>query len=95
MKHDIFEQEILPLFEDTRSDWLQIARAEAKRLGKLQPMVSADDVRRNCPPPLGKDPRVMGSIFYPRSDWIRLKVSRSDRRTCHNRPITFWQYRYR
>ena len=90
INRDLFEQAVLPLFEENRADWLADARAVALSLGEAQTEVSIDDVRKRLPPPMGQDPRVMGAVFE-RKYWTRVRVERSARRRCHNRPITIWQ----
>lgn len=91
-KPNLFEQIVLPLFEEHREDWLDAARMAAVRLGKSQPVVTIDDVREVCPPPPGVDPRVMGAVFWPRDVWERVGFVSSKRKACHNRPVA--QHRY-
>jgi hypothetical protein len=89
MKHaqpSLFDRDILPLFEEHRRDWLEHARTVAFRLGTTGRAITVDDVRALVPPPAHVDPRVMGAIFRT-SDWEPIGYVRSDRRTCHNRPI--------
>jgi len=82
----IFEQEVLPLFEETRKEWLARARRVAFQIGLQQKEVTINDVRAVIPPPEEVDPRVMGAVFV-RQDWILLRRERSNRKRCHNRPI--------
>ena len=81
----LFETEVLPRFEAMRSEWLEGARAVARRLG-ADGAVTVNDVRRLCPLPPGIDPRVMGAVFN-KSEWVCVGYKRSSRSTCHNRPI--------
>ena len=82
----IFDQEVLPLFEQNRAQWLAAARAAAEKLGREQTTVSIDDVRAVCPPPANIDPRVNGAIFNSKR-WELVGYRQSDRKTCHGRPI--------
>lgn len=88
----IFDAEIMPLFEAHRSTWLAEARAVARHLGRDGGLVTVNDVRRICPPPVGADPRVMGAVFT-RSEWRNMGAENSDRRTCHGRPISVFRLR--
>lgn len=58
----VFVQEILPLFDNARAEWLAVARESAYQLGQ-RGRVTIDDVRLVCPPPSDVDPRVMGAVF--------------------------------
>ena len=86
---DLFEDKILPRYEQHRGDWLAEARRVALELGRQRERVCVDDVRRICPPPAGQDPRVMGAIFRS-GPWQKVGMSNSQRRTCHNRPISWF-----
>lgn len=80
------EQTVLELFEVYRGDWLKKARGVARRLAQEGQGVTIDDVRKECPPPAGQDPRVMGAVF-DRKGWRCVGYRKSDRRECHGRPI--------
>jgi hypothetical protein len=83
----VFEQQVLPLFEETREDWLKRARAAAESLAAARPAgITINDVREVCPPPRSVDPRVMGAVFTPKR-WERCGFTLSDRLACHGRPI--------
>lgn len=86
----LFEQQILPLFEEHRADWLRNARNVAFLLGAAGQIVTIDDVRRICPPPDHVDPRVMGAVFERRK-WDYLGATSSIRTTCHKRPVGRWR----
>lgn len=81
-----FHQDILPLFEETRDEWLARARWWARRLGDSGHEVTIDDVREQCPPPAGFDPRVMGAVFRG-AEWECVRYQKSHRAQCHKRPI--------
>lgn len=83
---DLFEREILPLYEQHRQEYLARAREAAETLAKTLIIVNVDDVRAICPPPPEIDPRVMGAIFT-RNKWQKVYAERSLRRECHGRPI--------
>jgi hypothetical protein len=77
--------EALALFESHRAAWLATARIAALRLyRRLGRPITIDDVRAECPPPDGCDPRVMGAVF---SGWTPVGFTNSRRRACHGRPI--------
>lgn len=74
------------LLERTRGEYLETARACARKLLKKQTYVTVNDIRKACPPPEDVDPRVMGAIFAP-SEFESLGAVRSDRTECHGRDI--------
>jgi hypothetical protein len=75
----------LALFEEHRAAWLEQARGTAHRLyRRLGRPITVDDLRAECPPPAGCDPRVMGGVF---AGWAAVGFTNSRRRTCHGRPI--------
>jgi hypothetical protein len=88
----LFEQTVLPLFEEHRADWLQAARAVAARIGRDGRGVTIDDVRAQIPPPRHIDPRVMGAVFL-RRDWEKVGYQSSIRTTCHKRPVATFRLR--
>jgi hypothetical protein len=79
----------LALFEEHRAEWLAVARRTAillyRRVGRP---ITVDDVRMECPPPGGIDPRVMGGVF---SGWTPVGWTNSRRRACHGRPIRLFE----
>lgn len=88
----LFEQTVLPLFEEHRGDWLAHARRIAAELGKDGKRITIDDVREKAPPPSHIDPRVCGAVFE-RSDWVRVGFTNSQRTTCHRRPVSVFRRR--
>lgn len=86
MPATLFEQEVLPLFEITREEWLAEARGAARQLAQRNTEITIDDVRAVCPPPDSVDGRVMGGVFT-RKEWECIGYKRSERKTCHGRPI--------
>jgi hypothetical protein len=93
MTASLFDQIVLPLFEEHRSDWLENARAAARRLARTRREITINDVRAECPPPDHIDPRVMGAVFRPAKDWQLVRYERSNRTTCHNRPVGVFRFR--
>ena len=89
----IFEQQVLPLFEANRAQWLDAARATALELGRRQANVTIDDVRAKCPPPANVDPRVMGAVFQMKI-WEKIGYRQSDRRECHGRVNAVFRLRF-
>lgn len=87
-----FEQQVLPLFEVHRADWLQTARQIALELGRNGVSVTIDMVRAKIPPPAGVDPRVMGAVFT-RKDWINCGYTKGHRATSHGRPVAVFKLR--
>lgn len=87
---DLFTQGVLPLFEQHSGDWLSQARATARRIASRAGNVTIDEVRKECPPPKGKDPRVMGAVFAGK-EWVRVGFRQSDRRECHGRPVSVFR----
>ncbi len=88
----LFDQSVLPLFEATRADWLEEARAAALSLGLGGRSITINDVRRVCPPPPDVDPRVMGAVFL-RTIWVKTGYENSGRNRCHGRPIAIFKLR--
>lgn len=84
---EIFEQEVLPLFEEHRAPWIERARASAERLGKHGQVVTIDMVRAECPPPPEVDPRVMGAVFRPLGKWLKVGYVQGFRSASHGRPV--------
>lgn len=82
-----FQTDVLPMFEEHRKEWLERARHTAIDIARRKGEVTIDDVRAECPPPDGVDPRVMGAVFHPRSNWTCIGYARSKRSDCHNRPV--------
>ena len=74
------------------SNWLEQARAHARRIAREQGEVTIDDVRDLCPPPEDCDPRIMGSVFLAR-DFERFDFRASARKACHGRPIGVFRLR--
>ena len=80
-----FSEQVLPLFEENRSQFLERARAAATDLWwSRQEPLTIDDIREVCPPPESMDPRVMGAVF---AGWQKVGYTNSRRRECHGRPI--------
>ncbi len=75
--------------EDAHAEWMNLARAEARRLAQSGP-VTVDDVRKVCPPPETADPRIMGAIFRTK-EWVATGYRKSTRNTCHKRPIAVFE----
>ena len=92
---DLYEQQILPLQEETHGTWIDKARATARRLARELGAITIDDVREACPPPKGVDPRVLGAVFHPKKDWVCVDYRKSWRRECHNRPVAIWRLKER
>lgn len=82
----LFDQYVLPLFEQTRSDWLTEARAAARKIAAENGEVNINEVRAICPPPKDIDGRVMGAVFT-RKEFVRIGFQNSDRKECHGRPV--------
>jgi hypothetical protein len=87
-----FEQDVLPLFEQTRPAYLAHARRIAAELGRDGRRITIDEVRDAAPPPKGIDPRVMGGVLT-RSDWVKVGYANSGRKTCHGRPVAIFRRR--
>lgn len=93
MSTDVYEQAVLPLQEEAHETWIDRARDVARRLARQRGAITIDDVRDECPPPEGIDPRVMGSVFKPKKDWICVDYRKSWRRENHGRPVGIWRLR--
>lgn len=96
MTQQAFRNEILPLFEETRAEFLERARETAIRIAENDPqrICTVDMVRSECPPPPGSDPRVMGAVFQchgPTARWEKVGYAQSQRKACHGRPISVFR----
>jgi len=92
----VFTDNVLPLFEDAREDFLTKARSVAISIAKRDPkgICTIDMVRAECPPPPDVDPRVMGAVFQCRYDtdpWEKIGFVSSKRKACHGRPVSVFQ----
>ena len=90
MSVTLFEQSVLPLYEATRTEWLEQARSAAYTIGCNGVTVTINDVRRVCPPPVEVDPRVMGAVFL-RKLWRKVGYSNSSRSESHGRPVAIFE----
>ena len=91
-----FHQTILPLFQQTRAQWLHEARIIAHKLALAKAdrgepaQLTTDEIHKYCPVPDGIDPRVMGAVFT-RESWRKVGYVSSTRAACHHRPIALFQ----
>lgn len=82
------KQQALDLLEEVRKEYLEEARVAAKQIAmEGNGTCTVDQVRDVCPPPQEIDGRVMGAIFN-NQDWEHAGYERSNRVTCHKRPIS-------
>lgn len=85
-----FHQTILPLFHQSRADWLAQARRTAYLIANSSGTITTDDIHKHCPIPDGIDPRVMGAVFAGHK-WRKIGYVQSTRKACHSRPIGVFQ----
>ena len=94
---DIFEAEILPLFEEYRGDWLAEARKVAVNIAMRDPQRRCDieKVRRECPLPPGVNPNVLGAVFRGRKggEWDLVGYKKSKRKSSHGRRVGVYYLR--
>jgi hypothetical protein len=82
------KQQAMNLLEEARREYLEEARVVAKQIAmEGNGTCTVDQVRDVCPPPKEMDGRVMGAVFNS-SDWEHAGYERSNRTTCHKRPIS-------
>lgn len=95
VQHETFTKGILPLFEYSQPDWIEVARAKAVEIALRHPNFDCtiDEVRAECPPPDGADPRIMGSVFLcsAKGDWEKIGYVQSKRKACHGRPVALFR----
>jgi hypothetical protein len=70
--------------------WIEAARKAAHEIATIKGEVSADDVWAACPPPEGMNRKLMMAAF-PRHEWEKIGLKRSERRECHNREVAVWR----
>lgn len=75
------------LLEQTRYEYLNVARDAARRLLETRQSITINDVREVCPPPSMIDPRVMGAVLRHRDFELTGEFVLSSRKACHARPI--------
>lgn len=90
-----YDNNVLEVHEEGHAAWIEKARAAARSFAIAHGVVTSDDIWEICPPPKGADPRVLGAVFKPRSDWERVDYRPSIRRQSHGRPVAMWVLRSR
>jgi hypothetical protein len=77
---------------EERMTWVRKARGVAYQIAKKRGSVTAEDVRKACPPDDRWDPRILGAVFRPgkRSPWRRVGWQEGTRACAHGRPIAVW-----
>jgi hypothetical protein len=88
----IFDDSVLPLFEERESQakWIERARKVAVEIAAKRGWVTADDIHDKCPPPEGSDKRVMGAVFAGQG-LVKDGYVNSIRKACHGRPCAVWR----
>lgn len=85
-------EDALRILEETRQSYLIDARVVAEQIARRgDGTCTVDSVRQECPPPENIDGRLMGAIFNT-TDWEHYGYERSDRATCHKRPISRFRF---
>jgi len=88
-----YDNNVLKLHGEGHADWIEKARAAARKFATENGVVTSDDIWEICPPPMNSDPRVMGAVFKPRGDWERVDYRPSWRKANHGRPVAIWRLR--
>lgn len=81
------KQEAFDLFEQKRHEFLENCRWVARRLCKEKGHVTTDDIRKECPLPLGIDGRVYGAVFAG-EEWEKTGTISTKIKASHGRPIS-------
>lgn len=81
----------LETFEMTRPQYLAKARATARLLLQSRDEITINDVREHCPPPANWDGRVLGAVFNHKDFESTGRIVKSNRDTCHKRPIQLFR----
>ncbi len=91
---NVYVQGVLPLQIKAQPELVEKLRAAARTLAAGGREITSDDVHEVCPVPPGVDPRIMGAVFHPRSEWQRVGTQPSRRRDAnHGRWISRWALR--
>ncbi|MEL6758223.1 MAG: hypothetical protein AAFP81_17460, partial [Pseudomonadota bacterium] len=75
----------------TRPEYLARARATARLLLESRDEITINDVREHCPPPPHWDGRVLGAVFKHPDFESTGRIVKSNRSTCHKRPIQLFR----
>jgi hypothetical protein len=81
----------LETFEMTRTEYLEKARATARLLLGSRDEITINDVREHCPPHPEWDGRVLGAVFRHEDFEATGRIVKSNRKTCHGRPIQLFR----
>jgi hypothetical protein len=84
------KQQALGLFENTREEFLSLARWVAKRIATRQGHVTIDDIRNEVKIPLNIDGRVMGAVFNT-PEWEKVGYTTTKIKSSHGRPIAVFR----
>lgn len=88
----IFDESVLPLFEERESQakWIERARKVAVEIAARRGWVSSEDIHDKCPPPEGSDKRVMGAVFAGQG-LVKVGYAEGTRKVAHGRPVMRWR----
>ncbi len=93
---NIYATTVLPEQERNHPELLKRLRETARALAEERGEITSDDVHAAFPIPHGVDPRIMGGVFHPRSDWVRTGQRQSARKDKnHGRYVSTWALRNR
>lgn len=77
------------MFRKTREEWLEDARATARKLLKFRNSITIEDVLVACPRPTFIHPNTTGKVFN--KEFKSVGITYSKRRSSHGRLIRRWQ----
>lgn len=86
------KQQVMNLFESTRGEFLDYCRWVAVKIAKRKGNVTIDDIRAECPVPLGLDARAYGAVFRT-PEWVKVGYTSTTTKSSHGRPIAIFNLR--
>lgn len=93
MTESLYDKNVAPEQEKNHPDLVAEIRATARRLAAGGREITTDDIHEVLTLPPGVDPRILGTAFIPRKDWIKGSYRPTRRKAANSRPIPAWTLR--
>ena len=89
----LYDTKVAPEQEKNHPELVQEIRALARRLAAGGREITTDDIHAAMTLPSGVDPRILGTAFMPRKDWVKGPYRPTKRKAANSRPIPSWTLR--